>query len=288
MIWSQKYHIIVFLIAASIISCRRDNTSEIERSPDDKILVKMEDKSLYLSDIKALIPANSSPTDSSQIIRSFSENWAKEIVLLLGAEKSLPKDFNLERLVKNYRESLLINNFEKTYLENNLDTVITAAQLENFYEEHKDNFVSNEKILKFWFAKIPANTKGLDKFFERWKKNDHDYIQSFCDKHADVFDLNDSVWNRESQTKLYFPEKLVKKLKFDGKKDFQSNHDDYEYFFTIKNVIKEGSNEPIEFVQDKVVKLILHQRKSEMLNNLRNELYKEAIENNQIVFYNNN
>jgi len=282
-----KVNILIPVILTLLMSCKNEGLEEAPNA-DDKILVKLENKALYLSDIQALIPQNSNAQDSNQIIRAFSENWAKEAVVLLGAEESVPKDFNLERLVRNYRESLLINNFEKTYLEANLDTAVTEAQLESFYEENSLNIITNEPLLKFWFAKIPAKKKGLDKFFERWKKKDLEYVTQYCEENASVFDLLDSEWQAVSQAKQFFPEALQNKIAFDKKKNHQYNHNDYEYFLSIKNVIKAGEPEPMSYIEDKLIKLILHQRKSEMLDGLRNSLYQQALEKNKIVFYNNN
>jgi len=284
---SLKAYIYSIAMLTIVLSCQQKGLDN-EQHTNDKVLVKLEDKALYLSDIQALIPENSNALDSNQIIRSFSENWAKEAVVLLGAEKSVPKDFNLERLVKNYRESLLINNFEKTYLEANLDTTVTAVQLKSFYEQHSYNFNTNEPLLKFWFAKIPAKRKGLDKFFERWKKNDREYVLDYCKENAAIFDLNDSDWNAVSKAKQFFPETLLKKISFEKKKNYQYNHNNFEYFLSIKSVIKTGDSEPMAYIEDKLIKLILLQRKSEMLDQLRKNLYQEALENNQVVFYNIN
>lgn len=252
---------------------------------NDRILAKIEDKVLKLSDIAALIPEGADSQDSSQVIRAFSENWAKEMVVLLSAEKAVSNDLNLDRLIKNYRESLLINNFEQKYVDKNLDTLITEEQLNNFYEEQKSHFISQEPLIKYWFAKVHEDKSGLDKFYERWKKGDTPKVKSYCEKKADIYHLNSSVWVTASSLSQQMPQKIVSRVNFEKKGVFQSNHDNFEYFLDIKSVIKKGEQEPKEYITNKLTKLILHKRKTEMIDNLRDVLYDKALEDNLVTFY---
>jgi hypothetical protein len=270
-------------MSITLFCCK--NKTQAVYDVNDRILAKIEDKTLRLSDIAALIPENSESQDSAQIIRAFSENWAKEMVVLLSAEKAVSNDLNLGRLIKNYRESLLINNFEQKYIDKNLDTLITQEQLDSFYQQHKGHFISQEPLIKYWFAKISADKPGLDKFFERWKKADKKYIQKYCKTKAEIFTLNQDNWISASEFSQQIPQKLVSKINFEKEGVFQSNHDDFEYFLDIRSVIKKGEHEPQEFIIHKLTKLILHKRKTEMLDNLRSVLYDKALEDNLVKFY---
>ena len=88
-----------------------------------------------------------------------------------------------------------------------------------------------------------------------------------------------------SQVKQFFPEALIKKVGFTRKNNFQSNYKNEEYFFSIYNVIKKGQPEPQSFIKDKLIKLVLHKRKTALLESLRTKLYNDAVKLNQIVFY---
>lgn len=278
--FTQLYSVLILL---TIIACKQ--------SPDygypegDIELARVEDKTLMLSDIAALIPENSSSEDSAQVIRAFSENWAKEMVVLLSAEKAVSHDLNLDRLIKNYRESLLINNFEQKYVEKNLDTLITEEQLNQFYEEHQGHFISQEPLLKYWYAKIAANKSGLDKFYERWKNKNKNYIENYCSKMSNSYSLNDTLWIAASEIKQQLPQKLISRINFEKKGVFQANHNGFEYFLNINSVIKKGGEEPKEYITDKLIKLILHKRKTEMLDKLRDVLYSKALDDNLVQFF---
>jgi len=240
---------------------------------------------LYLSEIESLIPERSSQADSVRIMTAFAENWARETVVLLQAEKSLPEDINLDKLVKNYRESLLINNIEKDFVEKNLDTMVTMEQVETYYNHNKDLFLITDPLVKCWIAKVPEKAKNLEKFFKIWKRKKKKEVQQYCNQYADLGLIEEDTWNYLSELKLYFPSKLLDKVKFQKGKVFQDNYNNSEYFVYIFDVIKTGEESPLNMVKGKIVKLILHQRKQQLVLEFKESLYERELKNNKVEFY---
>lgn len=251
----------------------------------DTLLAKIGNKTLYLSEIESMIPERSTKSDSLRIMTAFAENWARETVVLLQAEKSLPDDINLDKLVKNYRESLLINNIEKDYVEKNLDKTVTMDQIESYYNSNKDLFLINDPLVKCWIAKVPEKTKGLEKFFRAWKNKKKKEVEKYCVENADLGVIEEETWNYLSELKLYFPSKLLDKLKFEKGKTFQDHYDSSEYFVNIFDVIKAGEESPLSMVKDKIVKLILHQRKQQLVQEFKESLYERELKNKKVEFY---
>jgi len=216
---------------------------------------------------------------------AFAENWARETVVLLQAEKSLPEDINLDKLVKNYRESLLINNIEKDFVEKNLDTMVTMEQVETYYNHNKDLFLITDPLVKCWIAKVPEKAKNLEKFFKTWKRKKKKEVQQYCNQYADLGLIEEDTWNYLSELKLYFPSKLLDKVKFQKGKVFQDNYNNSEYFVYIFDVIKAGEESPLNMVKGKIVKLILHQRKQQLVLEFKESLYERELKNNKVEFY---
>jgi hypothetical protein len=261
--------------------------SEAVVKPGDALLAEVEGNKLYLSEIDALLPENSSSMDSTRIITAFAESWSREMVVLMNAEKEVSRNIDINKLVKNYRESLVINNFEKDYIERYLDTLITEAQLESFYEENKSNFIASEPVLKFWFSKVPEKASGLDPFYRNWKAGKDELVLKYCKENSTNYVLSQDQWVSLSGVKQLLPESLISRINFSRKTNFQANHANEEYFFSIFDVTKEGEAEPLSFIRNKIIKLILNKRKTTLLEAFREELYKEAVRNNQIKFYDN-
>jgi hypothetical protein len=251
----------------------------------DKLLAKVGSKTLYLSEIESMIPERSTEADSLRIMTAFAENWARETVVLLHAEKSLPEDINLDKLVKNYRESLLINNIEKDFIEKNLDTMVTVDQVESYYKDNKDLFLITDPLVKCWIAKVPEKAKGIERFYKSWKGKKKKDVEDYCRQYADLGVIEEETWNYLSELKLFFPSKLLDKIRFEKGKIFQDNYKSSEYFVYIFDVIKSGEESPLNMVKNKIVKLILHQRKQQLVMEFKESLYERELKNNKVKFY---
>jgi len=251
---------------------------------EDTLLAKISNKKLYLSEIASLIPENSTKEDSSNVIRAYAENWARETVILLEAEKQVAQDIDLDKLVKTYRESLLKHNFEKEHIEKNLDSKVTDVQIETYYKENKDHFIVTDPLVKCWISKIENTTAGLDNFKSNWKKGRKSKVKEFCETHAEFFFISDS-WQYLSEVKMYFPEKMVSKLNTKSKSTYNGEQDGYTYFFYLEEVVKAGEETPLEKVKDSIRKLLLHQRKTVLLDQYKEDLYEKNLKNKFVEFY---
>ncbi len=273
-------HLILSISCLLFFAC----TQEQQENVQDTLLAKISDKKLYLSEIESLIPENSSKEDSNNVIRAYTENWAREAVILLEAEKSVAQDLDLNKLVKTYRESLLRHNFEKEHIEENLDSKVTDVQIETFYNENKDHFIVTDPLVKCWVSKIDNSASGLDAFKSNWKKGKKDKVKEFCEQNAEFHFLSEN-WQFLSETKMYFPEKLVSKLNLKPKTTFNGDQAGYSYFFYLKDIVKAGEVTPLEKVKDSIRKLILHQRKTALLDKYKEDLYEKNLKNKSVEFY---
>jgi hypothetical protein len=55
---------------------------------------------------------------------------------------------------------------------------------------------------------------------------------------------------------------------------------------SIKSVKKIGETEPYETAKEKISNIILNKLKSEFIMNFENELYKDAIQDGTVTFFN--
>ena len=128
-----------------------------EKDPNDRLLAKVHNKSLYLSDMEGMIPEGLSSEDSSLIINAFVERWARDAVMMYQAERNVPKDLNIDKLVRDYRASLLTNNYEKILVEQLLDSLVTQQELADFYELNKSQYQLEFDIVRGHFVKVFEN-----------------------------------------------------------------------------------------------------------------------------------
>jgi len=95
--------------------CSNDNAAK----EGDKVLAQVYNKVLYQSNLVDVIPESSTPEDSALIVKAYLQRWVREQLLMYEAERNIPKDLNIDKLVRDYRASLVRFNFEEQIIAQN-------------------------------------------------------------------------------------------------------------------------------------------------------------------------
>ncbi|MEZ4982556.1 MAG: hypothetical protein R2769_13435 [Saprospiraceae bacterium] len=274
--------VFIFLLSA----CEK---SQEEGKKDDKILARVQNRTLYLSELEGMVPSNVSPEDSILFINSLIERWAREAVLLQEAELNLPKDLNLDKLVRDYRSSLVKNNYEQILVEQFLDSTITRQELSSYYSNNKEQLALDEPLVRYFYMKIPLGTPDLDKAENWWKNFSKDdnrkMLTQYAEKAARDYVLTDSSWIEISKLSYNFPPGWLNATNIDSKGSFMQSDDNFKYFFKKEEVISANSEPPFSFVEPKIKRLILHQRKQKLLDKKKEEMYQRELRQNNVEIF---
>lgn len=253
----------------------------------DRLLAKVYNKSLYLSDMASMIPEGMTPEDSSLIIDAYVNRWMRDAVMMHEAERNIPKDLNIDKLVRDYRASLIRHNYELTMVEQSLDSVITENQLLEFYEKNQAQYQLETPIMKCQFIKIPAGTNDMNKLQLWWnskQENDFELMKAYCERYATVFQL-DTVWQEVKDIAAYMPPGTLTIDNVGFKKDFTQRDNDFHYFFRLLDLVSRKEIAPLSYIQDQASKVILHKRKLGILEDQKEKMFQEALrKNNAKVF----
>lgn len=269
-----------FLLASLlIIGCQTKPTAE------DVALAKANNKTFYSSDLTQQFPANFRPEDSLDIAQSYIDQWIRKQILLDEAEQQISRDINIEKLVKDYRSSLILANFEKLLVDKSLDTLVTDEQINLNYEKNKDQFFLREPLIKCVFAKFPEDSPNLDKFNEQWEDKNWLAIRSYAKEFAIDTLFEADMWIPQKYIEQMVPSKLTKKVKWKEKGSVQQNINDLEFFLSVIDFKDKNEEAPISYVQDKIVKLIIHERKKSILKDYENALLKQKINSKEVIIY---
>ncbi len=106
----------------------------------DKLLAKVDDKELRLSDVQEIFPNGISHKDSVELLKSYINNWARKCVMAAEAEKHLDnnrKDISQE--LNDYKMSLLAYRYEMQYVEKRLNTSVTEQDLQDYHKQNAEN-----------------------------------------------------------------------------------------------------------------------------------------------------
>lgn len=275
--WSYLY---IALICLS--GCNKSS----KHSPDDAIVASAGSKNLYLSEIKNLIPDGAETEDSISIAHQFIDNWLRKSILLEEAEKNLGDQLDIDQLVKDYRESLLIYNYERKLVEEELDTTISDAQKEEFYDLNKETYRLTDPIVKVYFIMVPDKNEGIRAFKKDWIRQELPAIRAYSEKYDLTYTLDESNWITFAQLNNWLPEGLFSKDQLESGKSLDKAKDGYHYFVKVTEFLDENEVAPLSYIEDKVEKVMLYNRKVALLKNIKEQLYQKEIKLNRVKINN--
>ena len=278
----MRFHKFIWVLLIFVFGC---NKATRDKSETSALLASVNDNHLYLSDLNGMITATTKQ-DSSVQINSLIESWVRKATVLDEATKNISPTIDIETLVEDYRASLLVHNYRQQFVKNNLDTIVTGAQEEEFYEKTKENYLTSSAICNAWIVKLPKNTSKLETFFKNWKKADTSKVVKYIDEHS-VFEFNSAgTYVPLSKVKSHLPVELFDDSDFKKYKVLQDHKDDFEYFVYISNYIDKNQVPPLSYIGEKIRQVIIHQREQKILKSQENAIYDKYIKNKDFeVFY---
>lgn len=288
MLSNKTYFLFTILLIGILLNACRP----VEESPvkDDVKLAQVFNKVLYLSDLDGMISSSDSPADSLMILNAVVEKWVRNNLLMHEAERNIPKDLNIDQLVRDYRASLIRHSYEKRMVEALLDSVVTQTELESYYTNHKDQYKLTSPIVRCHFIKIPKEQGDYDSIKELWgskKEEDYKNLLEYCDQYAEVYMLENDAWYNLNDLALQLPKGKVTASNVKMDKEFNLSDDTHYYFLKILDTESKGNIAPLAYIQDQASKVILHKRKLKLLDEKKEEFYeRETQRNNVQVFIN--
>lgn len=282
----QIFRIFIGLISLSflLISCNSEK--------EDVILATAFDYTLYQSDIKGIVPAGTSKTDSISIIKNYIDNWIKQKIILQKADKNLNSDQkNFDQQLEDYKNSLIIYSYETKLINQLLDTNISNDEIEKYYNNNADNFQLKDNIIKVNYVKLDINSPLKAKFknmvFSKKDNNDEkSQLIDLATKHAVNFFLDDDSWLlfddllKEIPIETYDQEAYLK-----SNRTIESKDENFYYLIHIKDFKIRETTSPISFEKDNIRNIIINKRKLELIEKMQKEAYDQAVKNNDFKIY---
>ncbi len=256
--------------------------------PEDRALAKVHNKTLFLSEMDGMFPEGTTGEDSMLIINAFVERWIREALLLHEAEKNIPSDLNIDKLVRDYRASLVRHNYEKIIVEQLLDSIVTADELLEFYDQHQVQYQLESPIVRCHLIKISLTAPDVERVKTLWNNiaKQESYLQlvDYCAQYAQAHLLEDSAWYRIDDVAAAFPPGMIATENV-SRREVVHQDNDYQYYLRILEVKNKNEIAPLSFVEDEVRKIILRNRKIKLLEDKKEEMYELEMRRNNIKIY---
>ncbi len=278
----------IFLVSALLLAaCGSGNSAEEE----DELLAKVYNKSLYLSELEGMFPEGTTASDSSLIINAYVNRWVREALILYEAERNIPKDLNIDKLVRDYRASLIRANYERILVEELLDSVITQAELIDFYQKNKSQYQLETPIIRCYFVKVPTPVPESGNLRNWWNNpssgDNYDKLVTYCNTYAVAHHLEDSTWHKVEDIGMLLPTGTLTTNNISTKREFTQRDGEFQYFFKLFEVKNRKEIAPLSFIEDQARKVILHKRKIKLLEDKKEQMYEMELRKNNIIVYTN-
>ena len=262
------------------------NSNEEKKEP----VARVYDRYLYREDIEDIVPPGLSGSDSLAFIQNYISVWAKDQLMLYKAEYNLTenqKDFDQQ--ITNYRNDLLKFAYQQEYVRQNLDTAISDSEIEDYYEQHGDNFELRENILKARYLIVNTDAPKLDNarnWFRSDKPEDFQKAKEYALKYVSEFALEDTSWVSFDKLASRFPIETYNQSEFlANNKYVEITKGGKLYLLKIVSYrIKEG-NSPLAYVKEVIRNILINQRKLELLASLEKNLLEDALEKEEFETY---
>ena len=255
------------------VSCRQGGD-------DSPVVARVYGHELHKSDLAGLVPQGVTADDSAAIVASYIDQWVRQTVVLSKAEKNVKQDFS--RQLGEYHNSLLIYAYERQIVEQLLDTVVTDAQMEEYYESHGSQFLLKSSIVKAVYVSAPKNNKADGKLRSLVCK------QSFRDE--DIVEMQslatkvDGQGNYDGDTWMpfYSLQSVVPLTTYNEGLYLKQNRsivladDSLRWYVRILDYKVTDEVSPFELQRDNIRAIILNHRKLEILDKLQADLVGEA------------
>ena len=146
------------------VTCSCGNKKNGESSQEVKVVAKAGDEELDEETFLSGIVTTGAVKDSAFVANRFVDKWATEALFYQEAMSKLNTDeIQIDKQVEDYRRTLVNHIYQTKVIEANLDTTITAGEIEAYYNDHRDNFILKDNIIKVNYLKIADRSPVLAK-----------------------------------------------------------------------------------------------------------------------------
>lgn len=282
----SNYILLFWIGTLALTSCSLFTAGESK-----EYVARVHDTYLERKEVERAIPKNLSKEDSLIFANNFINRWATNQLLLEGAKINLPQEKQEEfaLMVNEYRRILYSEAYKDLIIASKMDTVISDAEIEEYFEQNENNFKLNETLVKVRYIALDLDygqINELKKQFRRYNDLDREELENEAIK-FDNYSLNDSIWVKARDLEKRIPllkdqnsTDYLKKDKFTELSDSLSL-----YLIIIKDIRTTGDQAPLSYIKPTIKQILLNKRKLKFEKYFKKDITKDALENHTFEIF---
>lgn len=262
-----------------------------EEEENNPVVATVDGNSLRHADLVFVTKETQNPADSSNLAKRYVQSWIKKQLMIKAASKNITiSQAELDKKLLDYKYALIVYQFEKDYIEKNLNREVGQEEIASYYEKNQENFTLKEIIVRTNFIKMEkslSQNNQAERLLKSSNEKDRQPLRDLAIKSATNYFLEDSTWIKFEDIIINTPlTETTNVVQLLQKKDFIKVADDtYNYYFKILEFKLQDQVPPVDFVKDEISKIIINKRKVSLAEELQNEIYNRAQENNEFKIY---
>jgi len=249
-------------------------------------------KVLYLDQIPQMLIRDLHGPDSIAMVQNYVNRWAKQELMLLRAEANLSRDARDEitSQIEETRANLLIYHYQRQMMREKMDTVVTEAAIEAYYENNEKSFYLMSNIVKALFIKLPIETPNINRIRNLVRSNETRNMQeleNLCYNFAEKFDDFGENWVSFDRLLVELPDEIIgNEANFLRRTTFYETTDSLSiYMIEIRDYRLRSTIAPYDYVRDDIRRIIMNSRRFEFIQSLENGIYNEALKEKHFKIY---
>ncbi|MDU1891061.1 MAG: peptidyl-prolyl cis-trans isomerase [Dysgonomonas sp.] len=283
----RKINVLFVLILLILSACGGGGVADADKQKSPIVTVR--DKTLYKSDLDAVLPSGISPEDSIIASKSYINTWINDKLIYDKAKRNILNKEAVEELVENYRKSLITNSYQEQLLRERFSGPASESQLRTYYEQYKDQIKLEENIIKGLYLKVPIDSKELPNFL-KWYKQTTDAAIENIEKNtlqnAVGYEYFYDKWISFNDVMENIPSLINNEQQFlQTNKSLEVRDSSFVYLLNIKEYKLNGSEAPYDYIKGQLSEVFIELRKAEYLKTVKKDLYDKAISDGEIKFY---
>ncbi len=253
-------------------------------------LVEVAGNFLYKEDLQAVMPIGLSQKDSTAFADEYIRNWVEDELLYQKAEGNIPDNVKIDERVAAFRKALVMHMYEEELVNQELGNTVSDEEVEAYYRQNSGMFRAGQPYIQGLFMKVPLTASQLSKVRGWYKRNTQDAIDNLSKYgigNAVSYEYFYDRWIPLSDIAVKLPLKAL-----DTDRDYLNRNRNVEvrdtafcYFLHVENFLPEGEQLPLEYARSEIKEILINLKRVDFINRMKQDLYKEASEDNDIVYY---
>lgn len=278
---NRRINALLFVLLPLVAGCGFFE-KETERIP----IASAKDHVLHLDELLEAMPTGLSKEDSALFANNFIQQWATQRLLLDRAELNLSdKQKNVQKQLDEYRRSLIIYLYQTEWVRQQMDTTVSSAEIDAYFEANKGDFELQEDIVRALFVKFAKQTNGLNNVGKWMRSSDEELrtiLEDMAMQHALAMHLNENQWIPLNNLVKQFPvESNMSNGNFRDQGFVEFQDSSAHYFVYVKELKQKNTPAPVDYIRSNVANIILNKRKLELVKKLEKDIFTEALNKNQ-------